>query len=150
MLNIGLDTGTNKKSDEIRPHLLLVEDDEIDVMFFEREMEKSPVDISLKVARDGSEALDILEKDNIRPCVIVTDLNMPGMSGFEFIDKIRAEKRLQDSVIFVFSSSELEEDIKLSYEKHVAGYISKQASIKTMYMGVRLVLDYCDNVLLPH
>lgn len=135
-----------------KPCLLLVEDEEFDVKFMQRSIKKSGYDISLVVARDGGEALDLLRAGDIvkSPYIIVTDINMPGMSGHEMIEKIRADESLKRSIIFVFSSSKLSEDIDRAYENNIAGYISKQQSSDNVLDSIDMLLKYCSHVNLPN
>jgi CheY-like chemotaxis protein len=134
------------------PSVLLVEDDDTDVMFVQRCIAYAGDSIALVVARDGEEALELLGSTTImtRPYVIVTDLNMPGMSGHELIERIRADVELSDSVIFVLSSSRLEEDIERSYTQHVAGYISKDMSTGELTESIRNLISFCKSVYLPN
>ena len=132
------------------PRLLLVEDDETDVIFIERCLNRHGTDVPLTVARDGREALQLLREGNVeRPYVILTDLNMPGMSGHEMIDEIRSDMQLKHSVIFVLSSSRLTGDIQRAYENNVAGYLTKQVPAEQLSRNVGMVFDYCAAVHLP-
>lgn len=132
------------------PQLLLVEDDETDVIFIRRCLASHGSDISITVARDGTEALEILRSEDTirRPFVILTDLNMPGMSGYELIVEIRADELLQDSVVFVLSSSRLTGDIRRAYQYNVAGYLTKHASADDLKKSISMVFDYCNSVQL--
>lgn len=105
----------------------------------------------LVVARDGEEALEILSTEVLAlPYVIITDLNMPGMSGHELIERIRGTDKLSNSVIFVLSSSRLEEDIERSYRYNVAGYISKDMSTDELAASIRMLVSFCQSVHLPN
>jgi DNA-binding NarL/FixJ family response regulator len=107
--------------------------------------------VVLFVARDGEEALEILSTNSlVRPYVIVTDLNMPGMSGLELIERIRSTADLCNNVIFVLSSSRLEEDIQRSYMFNIAGYICKDTSTQELAASIRTVVSFCKTVHLPH
>ncbi len=133
------------------PHILLVEDDETDVLFVKRCLARHSGDVPLTVARDGREALEVLrdEKASDHPFVIVTDLNMPGMSGHELIEEIRSDDLLKHSIVFVLSSSRLEGDIERAYRQNVAGYLSKQVPTNTLTKHVEMIFDYCAAVHLP-
>ncbi len=133
------------------PHILLVEDDDTDVMFVQRTLACSGNGAVLVVARDGEEALEILSNEILtHPYVIVTDLNMPGMSGHELIERIRGTATLCDSVIFVLSSSRLEEDIERSYRYNIAGYISKDVSTEELSASIQMLVSFCQLVHLPN
>jgi|LGVF01.2.fsa_nt_gb CheY-like chemotaxis protein len=65
---------------------MLVEDDTVDVMTVKRALKDISVTNHLIVASDGEEALSYLTDDrNKRPGIILLDLNMPGMTGIEFL-----------------------------------------------------------------
>ena len=144
-------SGAFERAERKTAHLLLVEDDETDVLFVERCLAKHEGKVPLTVARDGAEALQILRagEDVKRPYVILTDLNMQGMSGHEMIDEIRDDSALKDSVIFVLSSSRLAGDIARAYDKNVAGYLTKQVPANELTKHLSLIFDYCTSVHLP-
>lgn len=82
------------------------------------------------VASDGIEALEILRGQNNaksikRPFMIILDLNMPRMNGFEFLEVLRDDEKLADSICFVLTTSDADRDKLSAYEKHIAGYIVK-------------------------
>ena len=112
-------------------NLLLVDDDEVDVQGLKRAFTKSRIGNPITVARDGIEALEILRGQNgksklPKPHLIMLDLNMPRMNGFEFLDEICADNDLKNTVVFMITTSKAEEDKARAYGKHVAGYIIKQ------------------------
>jgi CheY-like chemotaxis protein len=110
--------------------ILLVEDNEIDIIAIQRAFKKHSIANPIYVARDGVEALEMLrgEGDNERvpwPYIVLLDLNMPRMNGFEFLNEIREDRDLKKSVVFVLTTSEDDRDKARAYEKFVAGYLSK-------------------------
>lgn len=112
---------------------LLVEDDEVDVMTIRRAFDKVKIANPLLVASDGIEALDFLRglngKEKIRwPYIVLLDLNMPRMSGLEFLEEIRDDHKLKKSPVVVLTSSADDQDILSAYDKQVAGYIQKPVS----------------------
>lgn len=111
--------------------LLLVEDDDVEIEAIVRGLRGEKIANPIVTASDGAEALQILrgqhrEKTLTRPYLIFLDLNMPGMSGFEFLDKIRGDDRLKDSIIFVLTTSAADEDRSRAYETNIAGYMVKE------------------------
>jgi two-component system response regulator len=62
-----------------------------------------------------------------RPCLILLDLNMPGMGGKEFLRKIKADDELCIIPVIVLTTSDSEIDIRECYALHAAGYIQKSA-----------------------
>jgi DNA-binding NarL/FixJ family response regulator len=77
---------------------------------------------------NGEDALEYLNsKDNMEPCVILLDLNMPKMNGFEFLNIIKADEKLKNIPVVVLTTSGTEQDITDSYKLGVAGYMVKSA-----------------------
>lgn len=130
--------------------ILLVEDEQADVEHFLRLCRKHQVTAEIAVARDGDSALELLKNaDEPRRIIVVTDLNLPGMSGHELIDEIRREQRVAKNIIFVFSTSDLPEDIEQAYASHVAGYIVKDVNGSHLEAGVSMLRQYLSAVVLP-
>ncbi|MGK0475273.1 MAG: CheY-like chemotaxis protein [Oleispira sp.] len=116
-----------KLGDEVT--LLLIEDDDIDVMTVERSFKKNRIANPIVRAHDGRDALEILQKKQINsPYVILLDLQMPRMNGIEFLEALRADKELAQSVVFILTTSKAEEDMIAGYEKNIAGYFLKDDS----------------------
>lgn len=59
---------------------------------------------AVRVARDGQEALDILRRENGRPCLVLLDLMMPGMNGWDFAREHAADPTLSDIPICVVTA----------------------------------------------
>ncbi len=106
--------------------ILLVEDDSVDVMSVERALSKLNVINELVRKVDGQDALEYLQDDvNVKPCIILLDLNMPRMGGLELLEIIKKEDNLKDIPVFVFTTTGIDEHIVKSLEVGATGYISK-------------------------
>jgi CheY-like chemotaxis protein len=135
-------------------HILLVEDDEIDVRIVRDAMEKCAVVNPVTVARDGVEALEILRGENghpplPRPFLILLDLNMSRMNGFRFLERLREDERLKNSVVFVLTSSNAERDKVEAYEFNVAGYLLKYQAGTDFAKSIDLIRQYMRVVEFP-
>jgi CheY-like chemotaxis protein len=112
------------------PHVLLVEDDDVDVMVVTRVFKKMQLPNTLTVARDGIEALELLRGTNgaqpvPKPYVILLDLNLPRMNGFEFLEELRRDPEHGAAVVFVLTTSDSERDKAAAYAHRIAGYAVK-------------------------
>lgn len=108
--------------------VLLVEDNDVDVEAIRRAFDRHRIGNPVVVARDGIEALELLQGDDPRvkePFIILLDLNLPRMTGIEFLETIRDDPELKQSVVFVVTTSSADEDRLASYDLNVAGYIVK-------------------------
>jgi two-component system chemotaxis response regulator CheY len=79
--------------------------------------------IVLVEAADGAEALAKL--DDIAPDVIVTDLNMPVMDGFELIERVHARPALAKVPIVVLTTEGAQQDQERAHSLEVAAYVTK-------------------------
>jgi CheY-like chemotaxis protein len=130
--------------------ILLVEDEEADIVHFQRLCKKHNLSAELVVARDGDAALQRLRRDGLSGgrWLIVTDINMPGLTGHELIEEIRNDDDLSSNVVFVISSSDLPDDIEQAYAQHVAGYIVKDPQGEQLNAGVAMLNHYVQAVTL--
>lgn len=141
-------------SDSKSVNILLVEDDQIDARAFVRAMERMRISNPVTVARDGVEAWEILKGSNgrppmPRPNLLVVDINMPRMNGLELVDRIRDDAELHDSVVFILTTSNDEQDKIEAFNLNVAGYMLKSDVGDSFLRAVQLVENYWRVVELP-
>ncbi len=116
--------------------ILLVEDDYLDVTSVKRALNKLKVPYDLHVAHNGVDALAILNGNSslgakVLPDIILLDLNMPKMSGLEFMGIIKNYYSLKNIKIFVMTTSAEEYDIVATQQLGAAGYILKPLDFDT-------------------
>lgn len=106
--------------------VLLVEDDKIDVMTIRRIFKELNIQNPLTVASNGEEALDLLMQGSTQNfSVILLDLNMPRMSGIEFLTVVKSNDHFRHIPIVVLTTSNHEDDIQQAYDLSVEGYMVK-------------------------
>lgn len=111
-------------------HILLVDDDEVDVMNVQRAFRKNNIVNPLYIAHNGLEALDLLrgtsgEKIPSERRLVLLDLNMPKMNGLEFLREVRNDAALHALSVIVLTTSDDERDKVEAYNLNVAGYMLK-------------------------
>ena len=119
---------TTKGEETVR--ILLVEDDKIDQKAFLRTLRKLKVSNPVHVANDGQEAWEMMSGENgreklQRPYMTILDINMPRMNGLELLQKVRSDESLRDSIVFVLTTSNDEQDKFEAFNLNVAGYMLK-------------------------
>jgi len=106
--------------------ILLVEDDEVDAMGIKRAFKIMRILNPLYHARNGVEALEMLRQGTVvKPVIILLDLNMPIMGGLEMLEELRKDPEFTDTVVFVLTTSQDDEDKAAAYKEHIAGYFIK-------------------------
>lgn len=117
-------------------NILLVEDDVLDQMEVKRTLERKNILNRIKIAKNGEEALQLLEETESdiffgKPDIILLDLNMPKMNGFEFLSKIKTRDEWKDIKVFVLTTSDERED-KVAASKHgISGFITKPLKLES-------------------
>jgi CheY-like chemotaxis protein len=108
-------------------HILLVEDDEVDVMNVRRAFEKNKIANPIYVASNGVEALAMLRDERVPRGrrLILLDLNLPKMNGIEFMREVRKDPDLRTLSVVVLTTSNNERDKVEAFDMNVAGYLLK-------------------------
>lgn len=111
-------------------NILLVEDDSLDVIDVKRTLDKLAIVYSMKVARNGEEAIRMLHDKRsdaftAKPDFIILDLNMPKMNGLELLQILRGSEDWKDIKIFVLTTSEDSNDKRAAQQYGISGYIVK-------------------------
>jgi len=123
----GAENGSGSRQME---EILLVQDNPRDVDLTIRVFKKANITNPLNVARDGEEALDLVFADanrgNLRrTLLILLDLNLPKISGLEFLRRIKAAEQTQDIPVIILTLSIRDRDIAECRKLGVEDYIVK-------------------------
>ena len=130
--------------------ILLVEDDEVDAIMTQRALNDLKVANKLVHKVNGQDALDYLRsQDNQKPCVILLDLNMPRMNGFEFLKIVKVDDALKRIPVVVLTTSDDDQNVVDSFNLHVAGYIVKPVDYKQFIEAMRTLDMYWTLSRLP-
>lgn len=135
-------------------NILLVEDNNVDIKAVQRAFRARKISNPIHVAHNGLEALDILRGTNgqeqlVQPYIVLLDLNMPRMSGLEFLAEIRDDVVLKRSIVFVLTTSEDDRDKTAAYNKQVAGYLSKNDAGGDFLTVIQLLEQFQVSVHFP-
>jgi len=110
--------------------ILLVEDNEDDAVIIQEVFADMRLATLINVVRDGEEALVYLQgqgkyKVARMPDIVLLDINMPKKNGFEVLEEMKKDPRLQALPVIMLTTSHREEDIVRSYAKGACSYIHK-------------------------
>ena len=124
--------------------ILLVEDDPKDVELTLTGLSEYNLANEVVVAHDGEEALDYLyrrgdfaSRANGNPAVVLLDLKLPKINGFEVLEQVRAEENLKMIPVVVLTSSHEERDLVASYKLGVNAYVVKPVDFHQFVNAVK-------------
>ncbi|WP_437395656.1 response regulator transcription factor [Flagellimonas lutimaris] len=121
----------------MRKKILIVDDEPNIVMSLEYAFKKK--DFEVFIARDGTEALEIAEKET--PDLILLDIMMPEMDGYETLKRVRGNKKLQHTKVVFLSAKSKEKDIEKGLKMGADSYMTKPFSIKKIISDIEGLID---------
>lgn len=115
-----------------RSYILLVEDDDDDIELARLALKRGNIKTDVVVKSDGRKALEFLDElpaddssETPKPAVILLDIHMPEIDGFEVLKRIKRKRSTKNIPVIMLSSSEEEQDVARSYEYGANSYVSK-------------------------
>jgi CheY-like chemotaxis protein len=117
------------------PLILAVDDDASERALVERALIKNGY--TVLTAETGELALRIMEK--IVPTVVVVDVSLPGMSGYDLCLALKADPRLKNIPIVFLSGRDLPRDFQMGREAGGVFYIPKSSSLENLLTAVRML-----------
>jgi CheY-like chemotaxis protein len=122
--------------------ILLIEDDEIEVMKFNRVLKTIESNHKIIEANNGEEAVQILNEKEIIPDIIILDLNMPRINGIEFLGILKQDSELKYIPAIILTTSNNHTDILECYKIGIAGYVLKPLKYEDYVDRIKKMLDY--------
>jgi CheY-like chemotaxis protein len=123
--------------------MLIVDDDDVDVEGIKRAFSKMRIANPVTRVKNGAEALDVLRGPlSNKPIIVLLDLNMPIMDGFEFLTELRKDTELNTTIVFVLTTSNSDRDKLAAYEKNIAGYVVKSELGSSFQKLIDLLTSY--------
>ncbi len=116
--------------------VLLVEDNASDVELTLRALQKRNLANRVVVARDGVEALELLQRPAPLPKVVLLDLKLPKLNGLEVLRRLKSDERTRRIPVVVLTSSHEEPDVEESYRLGVNSYIVKPVDFESFASAV--------------
>lgn len=120
-----------KKSLEV----LLADDDADDVMVIQMLFAEASPEHGINFVRNGEEVISYLRREgqwkkSPRPSLILLDLNMPKLDGFEVLKEIKADRDLCTIPVIVLSTSSADSDIQHAFQLGACSFITKPANFE--------------------
>jgi CheY-like chemotaxis protein len=137
---------------ESRDPILVIEDDSDDQELLQYVFQKLNYPNEILFFPDGQEALDFLNSNtHITPFLILSDINLPKLDGFELRNKIRMDAELQVKCIpyLFFSTASSQQSVVNAYSLSVQGFFIKQNTVAEMEKTIRVIMEYWQRCVSP-
>lgn len=123
-------------------NILLIEDDMIEIMKFNRTILSLKLKHNIVEANNGEEALQILEKKDELPDIVLLDLNMPKINGIEFLKILKGDDVLKYIPAIILTTSSNQKDLLECYKIGIAGYVLKPLKYEDYVSKIEKLLAY--------
>jgi two-component system alkaline phosphatase synthesis response regulator PhoP len=117
--------------------ILIVDDEPNILVSLEYLMKREGFEVLL--ARDGQEALDVLRRE--RPRLVLLDVMMPGKSGFEVCQELRADEAIRDTLVLMLTAKGRDTDVAKGMGVGADAYVTKPFSTRELVDRVRGLLE---------
>ena len=119
--------------------ILLVEDNEGDIILTQEALRDGKIKNNIIIARDGVEALALLDSGESLPDLILLDINLPKLNGLEVLTAIKTDLRLKTIPVIMLSTSDEQNDILTSYNNYANCFITKPVDFNRFIDVVRTI-----------
>ncbi|WP_431210172.1 response regulator [Puia sp. P3] len=120
--------------------ILLIDDDVDDELIFREIIEEISPDIECISAHNGLEALNLLAGMDPIPTMIFLDLNMPIISGWECLDRIRKDQRTTATPVVIMTTSDNQADKQKAVSFRATAFLTKTADLSSLRQILRKTL----------
>jgi CheY-like chemotaxis protein len=121
--------------------ILHVEDNADDRMLVELAFRRAGIHTRLETASDGEEAMAMLLKESptTLPACILLDMKLPGKSGLDLLEWIRAEAAFKQLPVILFTSSRHAADVNRAYELGANSYLEKPSDLSSLVELIKAI-----------
>ncbi len=132
--------------------VIIIEDDADDQEILTEVFKKLNYPNQIRFFFDGQEALDHINKTDILPFLILSDINMPKLDGFELRQKLKTDAALQVKCIpYLFFSTALNQKSVIdAYSMSVQGFFVKQHSMSELEKTISVIMEYWKRCAAPN
>lgn len=131
--------------------VLMVDDDPTELLLAQEAFETHAQTVNLDTCSSGAEAIAHLQNPaNTLPDVIITDLNMPGLTGLDVIRILKTDPRLHLIPVIVLSNSNDPRDVEQAYSLHANSYLVKAPDFGKFMEQIETFLAFWQEVRKPH
>ena len=127
------DMGVYMERNKVKHQILIVDDSLINRMILKEILEE---DFQILEAENGAEAVELLGQYGTGISLVLLDINMPVMDGFEVLKIMNQDQLIEDIPVIMISSEDSGETVRRAYELGVSDYINRPYDAKVVYQRV--------------
>lgn len=132
--------------------IVVIEDDEDDQELMVEIFKRLGYANKIIYFQDGNDALNYLNRSEVQPFLILSDINMPRLNGFELRNKIFTDDQLQTKCIpyLFFTTAANKKSVMDAYSMSVQGFFVKPTSIHAQENTIKKIVEYWKECIAPN
>ena len=132
--------------------VIIIEDDPDDQEFLIEIFQKLNYQNKILFFFDGQQALEYINATHDLPFLILSDINLPKLNGFELREKLRTDEKLSNKCIpyLFFSTAVNQKSVIDAYSQSVQGFFVKQNSMNELEKTVTVIMEYWRRCAAPN
>ena len=132
--------------------IIIIEDDIDDQEMLLEIFSKLGYGNKLEFFTDGHDALNFLNLTDVHPFLILSDINMPKINGFELREKINTNMQLHTKCIpyLFFTTSANKKSVTEAYAMYVQGFFTKPNTMNELEGTIRKIIEYWKECIAPN
>ena len=135
----------------INRDILIVEDNPADVRLIWEALKGVNPPINIHIAQNGEEALQFLRREGQHseaptPALVFLDFNLPGANSRDVLREIKKDNGLRSIAVAVFTTSDLEQDVREAYALHANCYLCKPSDLERFLATIQTTAYFWLNV----
>ena len=138
------------KSAAVGRRIIIVEDNPADAKTLRVALSRRDGEIETIVLEDGARAIDYFSGSVVNADLVLLDLNLPIVSGFEILEFLKSDPHLRKLPVVVLSGSSSQQEIERCYAAGANSYLCKPTGIQEVFdMAAELVTYWFEHARLP-
>ena len=132
--------------------IIVIEDDEEDQEILLEIFDRLPYKNKVVFFTNGNEVIEYINTPGNDPFLILSDINMPNIDGFELRKKVFSNKELQNKCVpyLFFTNGTHKKAVVDAYSMSVQGFFIKPSNLSSLENTIRKIIDYWQECIAPN
>lgn len=132
--------------------IIVIEDDEEDQEILLEIFDRLPYKNKVVFFTNGNEVIEYINTPGNDPFLILSDINMPNIDGFELRKKVFSNKELQNKCVpyLFFTNGTHKKAVVDAYSMSVQGFFIKPSNLSSLENTLRKIIDYWQECIAPN